>query len=96
VADVAHFLHQKVYNTLRSGIEIADSKLLTGDKRQVRRTSTALENATLAIHQRAISRASAAGMIRRPFNRNSCSPAALGSAAAAAPLLQKKILSQLR
>jgi len=31
VADVAHFLHQKVYNTLRSGPELQIQNVLTGD-----------------------------------------------------------------
>jgi len=31
VADLAHFLHQKVYNTLRSGSELQIQNILTGD-----------------------------------------------------------------
>jgi hypothetical protein len=31
VADLAHFLHQKVYNTLRSGPELQIQNVLTGD-----------------------------------------------------------------
>ena len=31
VADLAHFLHQKVYNTLRTGTELQIQNVLTGD-----------------------------------------------------------------